>query len=372
LSNAPLLELQTEETLEVEEIRSGEVVFVPWRRVPNFAHSSHFDRHFTLDTATGEIRFGPAIRRQDGVVYQHGRIPEAGRAIRFTQYRYGGGVAGNIPVGRLQVLKAALPYIDRVTNLIRAEGGRDAETLAEAKMRAPEEIRAQQRAVTAEDYEYLALGTSRTVARVKCNTPCYKSGGNVPLGSVELLVVPAAGEALWAGDLSRLALEPELRRAIGAHLDQYRLLTTSLVIREPKYLGIKVEADIIADEYSQAEVVVTRVVEALRAFLNPLPLEGGTGYLNGILDPAWQGWPFGRNLYEAEIGSLIHKVPGVKHVVEVKLSSRPVIPLEENLPQLATEAVSEKLLTPLAKKVIEVGPSTLVCSLNHQIRAITL
>jgi predicted phage baseplate assembly protein len=89
-------------------------------------------------------------------VRQYGRIPPAGHAIRFSQYRHGGGVAGNVPAGKINVLKSAIPYIDQVTNLRRAAGGRDQETLDEAKFRAQRELRAQLRAVTPDDYEDLA------------------------------------------------------------------------------------------------------------------------------------------------------------------------------------------------------------------------
>ena len=136
--------------------QDDELVFIPWGRVPDFADSDRYDRHFTLDTATGEVGFGPTIRQPDGTVCQYGRAPEAGRRIRFSQYRHGGGVVGNVPEGKIQVLKSAVPYVDRVINLRRAEGGRNQESLDEAKSRVARELRTQQRAVTAEDISILS------------------------------------------------------------------------------------------------------------------------------------------------------------------------------------------------------------------------
>ncbi len=371
LEHAPILSLLPGETVEVEEIRDREVVFVPWQMVPDFAHSDRFDRHFTVDTASGEINFGPAIRQPDGTVRQYGRVPEAGRMIRFTRYRYGGGVKGNLPPDSLQVLTTSLAYISRVNNLHRAAGGQDPETLEEVKSRARRELRAQLRAVTPEDYEQLAKAATRTVARVKCNTPRVKNG-HMPPGTIEILVVPAVADSLRAGDLSKLHVDEALTKTVGNYLDQYRLLTTTLRVRGPNYLGVKVQAEIVPSEYSQPEVVRARVAENLRRFISPLALGGETGKEDDdLISDGWEGWPFGRNLYVAEIFSLIQRVPGVKHVLDVQLSTRPVIPGEE-IPPLEGVVEDEQEetqtdLTPVKQKVIRVPDDTLLCYLEPEI-----
>jgi predicted phage baseplate assembly protein len=371
LRNAPVLTLREGETVEVEEIREGALVFVPWLPVQDFSQSDHHDRHFVLDATSGEVSFGPAIRQQDGTVRQYGRIPEAGRQLRFSQYRHGGGVAGNVPAGRIQPLRSAIPYIDRVTNLHRAEGGRDAENLDEAQMRARRELRAQMRAVTAEDYEGLAKGAGRSVARVKCATP-GKGARALPPGVVELLVVPAAFDALRVGDLSRLYLDPDLARQVETHLDQFRLLTTTLRVREPRYLGIKVSAEIVPTEYESPEFVQARVTEALKAFLSPLAISVPGQTDGDAVGPDWEGWPFGRDLFISEVYTLIQKVPGVKHVLDVRLLQRPVTPGREGAPSPESErdepAAADTLLVPVEQRRVQVPDDTLLCSLEHEIR----
>jgi len=385
LQHTPVLALRPGEAVEVEEKRDGELVYIPWQRVVDLGDSTPYDRHFALDEASGEVRFGPAIRQTDGSVRQYGRVPESGRRIRFGQYRHGGGVAGNVPAGKIQVMKSAIPYVDRAVNLQRADGGRDQESLEEAKMRAARELRAQQRAVTAEDFENLSRAASRAIARVKCNVPeasLERDPNASPLkkrptalspGTVELLVVPAAFEALRVGDLSKLYLEEDLRGQLFSYLDRYRLLTTTLHVREPRYLGIKVQAEIVPAEYSLPEVVRARVEESLRHLITPLALGGPTDNLG----PDWEGWPFGRDLYVSEIYSLIQKVPGVKHVLDVRLSYRQVIPSKERafpesepLPGAEGEeaASAEKALTKAEQKVIPIAADMLCCSLDHDIR----
>ena len=368
MQHAPVLDLRPGETIEIEEERLGEVVFAPWRRVLDFSDSDRYSRHFTLDTATGEISFGPAIRQRDGTVYQYGRIPEAGRAIRFSQYRYGGGIAGNVPAGRIQVLKSAVPYIDQVTNLRKATGARDQEDLEEAKLRAARELRAQLRAVTAEDYENLAKGASRSVARVKCTIP-QGSNGRLPPGTIEILIVPAVVEALRAGDLTKLGLDEALKSGVEAHLDSYRLLTTTLQIREPNYIGVRVEAQIVPSEYALPEVVLSRVVDTLNNFISPLVLHEWADLQNDMAEADWEGWPFGRDLYVAEIFSLIQRVPGVKHVLDVKLHQRPVAPKTELSPD--ADQTDDNAPDPpkrVRKKALSVPADTLLCSLEHQIK----
>lgn len=362
----PVLALRPGETVEVEEERLGEIVFVPWQQVDDFAHSTRYERHFTLDTASGEVRFGPAVRQRDGTVRQYGRIPEAGREIRFSQYRYGGGVEGNVPAGQIQVLKSAVPYIDRVQNMIAAVGGQDQETLDEAKFRAMRELRTQQRAVTAEDYENLTKSTSRSVARVKCNVPQYSRGRLSP-GVIEILIVPAATDALKVGRLSGLRVDDSLAQMVQKQLDAYRLLSTTLYIREPDYLGVKVRAEIVPSEYSLPDEVVARVMDCLNHFLCPLPLAEAPGPYSDLLGADWAGWPFGRSLYVAEIMSLIQRVPGVKHVLEVQLCTRSVNPGDEEPAAGVRPQINDIPHTPVSGKMIELAADMLLCSLEHEI-----
>lgn len=382
LENAPLLTLRAGETLLVEEQRDGTETFIPWEQVVDFANSTRFDRHFTLDTASGEIRLGPSVQQPNGAVRQYGRVPELGRQLRFNRYRLGGGTIGNVPENKLQVLKTAIPYVDQVTNLCRAEGGRDQESIDEAMLRARREMRAQQRAVTAEDFENFTRKASRAVARAKCRTPGkLNTASPLPPGMVELLVIPAAFDAIRAGDFSRLRLEEPLRREIVNYIDQYRLLTTTLNVKEPNYLGIQVTAEIVPSEYSHPEMVCTRVVERLQQFLSPLALSEDES-LSEVVEQEWEGWPFGRDLYVSELFSLIQQVPGVKHVLDVQIGYREVVPGEE-VSQQAVEEVQEEEdveeeveagppLTTLDARLLVVADDTVLCSLDHDVKPVEL
>ena len=364
LQHSPVLNLQENESIEIEETRNGEAVFVPWALVDHFAKSTRFDRHFALDMASGEIQFGPSVKQQDGTVFQYGRVPESGRHIRFSRYRYGGGIVGNLPTGSLNTMSLSLAYVARVTNLVRAVGGRDQETMEELKLRAQRELQAQHRAVTAQDYEQFTQSYSRAVARARCLTPNDLPEGSA--GSVTILVVPSVPDALLAGDVSSLRLDDALKTEIQSHLDKYRLLTTSLHVREPNYIGVKVKAKIVPQDFSQPALVQQQVIDELKRYLSPLPVDEHIPLLQE--GEKWEGWPFGRDLFTAEVISLIQQIPQVKYVLEVEVLNRPVVPVQE---KSIFEDTPLPPLTPV-DKILRVGDDGLICSLDHEIEIVNI
>ncbi len=78
----------------------------------------------------------------------------------------------------------------------------------------------------------------------------------------------------------------------------------------------------------------------------------------------------------SEIYSLLQRVPGVKHVLDVKLSQRPVNPGkevpsagdEEEEAQAPPQVKAELPLTPIEQRRFAVDADTLLCSLEHEIK----
>ena len=382
LLHAPILDLQQlesgeDETLLVEELVDGEIVPVPWTCVADFSNSSPYDRHFTLETAAGKVLLGPSVVQPDGAVLQYGRIPESGRSLYFQRYRYGGGSRGNLPPGTLQTMTTTVAYVARVTNLRRSAGGQDQENMSEVQLRAQRELQAQKRAVTAQDFEQFTRAYSQAVARVLCLAPGQSnaavdqrpegSAGNTS-ASVLLLVVPAVASALQAGDLSKLHLSPEFVRDLTRHLDKYRLITTNVQVAEPQYIGVKAKIDVVINDFTNPETVIERINRSLQNLINPLPLfPSGPDDLplpteGQANSEAWEGWPFGRSLFVAEIYALVQRIPGVRYVLDVQISSRPIEPALEG----SSNATLPEL-EPLTDKALWVPDDTLLCSLAHEI-----
>ena len=356
LLHAPVLNFSEDETIEVEETVEGVPAFIPWTRVDDFSSSDKFDRHYILDTAKGEVVFGPSVRQPDGSTLQYGRIPESGHQIRVTNYRYGGGIRGNLPENAVDIMNTSLAYISRASNLNRTLGGRDQETLEELIQRAQREIQSQRRAVTAADFEQFALKSHRGVARTHCITP-EVSG----IGAVTLVIVPDVVDSLKYGNLHALMVSDELRGRVRGYLDKYRLLTTALNIEEPKYFGIKVKATVVPQDFANDADVATEVTEALNRFLCPLKDES-------VDDENATGWDFGRNVFNAEIVSLIQKIPSVKYVLDTDVSWRSVTPMNETTDDLAG---NDGVLQPVDKMLV-LPEEGLVCSLRHEITVTTM
>jgi predicted phage baseplate assembly protein len=194
-----------------------------------------------------------------------------------------------------------------VQNRFPAFGGTDAETIDLAKVRAPSIIRARNRAVTADDFEFLTKEAAREVARVRCIQP---PGGESDInpGTVYLLVVPRVQTHTYEINPDDLTLAEDLKERILGYLDERRLLTVRLEIREPEYVVVTVEAQVKAATHLNPERVQQRVTDHLYQFLNPF-----TGGDDG------QGWPFGRDLFISDVYAAIQHVNGVRYVEQVKL-----------------------------------------------------
>ncbi|HEX8969262.1 MAG TPA: putative baseplate assembly protein, partial [Chloroflexota bacterium] len=165
VQTVPVLTRRAGETLEVE---NDDGTLEPWAEVADFGSSGPDDPHFVLDEATGVIELGPRIRSPGGEEHQYGRVPPMGRHVRFSTYRSGGGVGGNVGARTLTVLQTSIPYVASVINHTPAIGGTDAEDIEHAKWRAPQVLRARDRAVTPDDYELLARQASPAIARARC------------------------------------------------------------------------------------------------------------------------------------------------------------------------------------------------------------
>ena len=307
-----------------------------WQEVNDFADSGPSDLHYTLDSIAGRIQFGPLIRepgqllqqtnlRENGgatpetaqqlqaMERQYGAVPARGAQIMMAAYRTGGGQKGNVQKGTIQVLKSAVPYVARVTNHKPARNGADAESLEDAAIRVPRMLRTRDRAVTAEDFETLAVQAGGgAVARVRCLSPTKQEDA----GTMRLILVPNVNlEAVERGegiDPSSLALSDSLTQQVLAYLDERRLLGVRVLCETPQYVGVAVQTEVALDPELQNPVaqqeILAKMQVALYRFLNPIV--GG---------PEGDGWPFGRPVYPSDIVTILQGISGVRYLGAVQL-----------------------------------------------------
>ncbi|WP_018349300.1 putative baseplate assembly protein [Longispora albida] len=294
LRHAPVVEGDRWPVVEAR-IPGGE--WEEWALAGSFAGSTADDMHAVLDPGTGEVFFGPQVSEPDGTTRQYGAIPLAGALLRVRDYWSGGGAAGNVPAGALRSV------IDGLTlhGQDAASDGRDAETIDALWQRAPLELQAGDRAVTAADFEYLARKAAPELARVHCVAD--------EQGTVRVLIVPAPapGELgeLGFGDLAPL---PETIEAIATYLGERRLVGTRVVVEAPYYTGVGMTVGLTARRGTSPARVQQDALRALHTYLSPIT--GG---------PAKQGWPLGRTLRAGELYGVLHHVDGVDTVDELVL-----------------------------------------------------
>ncbi|MBT0772872.1 putative baseplate assembly protein [Kineosporia sp. J2-2] len=305
VANVPVLAGDPPLLLEV----AGDDGWQSWVVVDDFSASGPDDRHVTLEPATGEVTFGPAVREPDGSLRRYGAVPPRGSVIRAARYRAGGGRSGNVSRGTLQVLRSSIPFVARVENREAARGGVNGETVDEAAVRAPITLRAQDRAVTARDYEELAWRAAPETARIACVGMPSDDQNGYGENAVRILVVPQA-VADRGGRLRFEQLVPgdRLLAKITGYLDERRPLGTRLAVGPPFYQGVSVRATLHSYRAAQAGQVRERALDALYDFLDPMT--GG---------PDGTGWPFGRPLRSGDLFAALQRLPGVELVDEVLL-----------------------------------------------------
>lgn len=255
----------------------------PWTQVEDFLSSSRSDTHFVLSGPKGEIRFGDGRR---------GEIPVAGAEIVATEYRYGGGDAGNVEAAKISTLVTGAVGVDKVTNERPSVGGRDEQSVDELREQAPALLRCRNRAVTAEDFASLA-SQAGGVARATALPLAHPDHPDVQVpGAVTVVIVPPSNDP---------APQPssDLIRSVGAYLENFRLITTELYIRGPEYTPIRVEATLQANPYAAFDAVTRDVIANLNGYLSP--------------------WPFGQSLYPNNLYSVMLKAADVVAVENLRV-----------------------------------------------------
>ena len=290
--------MKVEPIFEVKD-ETGRIIetWVLWSEVQNFLDSSEEDRHYTIDRATGKIGFGNGA---------NGMIPAMGENnVKAFSYQTGGGAEGNIKELEIKSLKSAVSGIDKVLNPEAADGGAIVATLDQMLEIGPAMISHRNRAVTAEDFEWLAQKASRKIAKVKClsNTSNQINTNNEHLkktGWVTVIIVPNE-------NIPNPVPSLELKRKVRSYLEEHCANTVSspghIWVDGPTYIDISVSVDVFVTSIDLISVVDREVKTKLDEFFHPLT--GG---------PEGTGWDFGRDVNVADIYALLGEIDGLEHI----------------------------------------------------------
>jgi len=265
--------------------------WVRWHTQAHFYRSSSSDRHYVVERATGVFRF-PGLG---------GFVPPAGCPIAVS-YVTGGGVEGNVPAETIRELRSSVSFVESVGNPLPAAGGAAAELLRAARDRGARTLRHSDRAVSAEDYAWLARDASAEVARARA-LPLEGPDGHGSRGHVAIVIVPHSRDPMPIASM-------QLTASVLHHLKQRAPAGVAGGVRilPPSYVAVGVRAEIQPATAEEAATVEARVRAALTRFLHPV-----TGGHDA------HGWDFGRGIYLSDVAALICAVDGVGSVASLRL-----------------------------------------------------
>jgi predicted phage baseplate assembly protein len=277
-----------------------------WDARVDLIASGPADAHFVLDASRGTISFGDA---------HHGRVAPVG-AVFAAAYETTRGAGGQTGAGVVStIVDPSLAATAYIANPGAAEGGADAETLAQAMGRAIELREAVWRAMTAKDIRTIALEAPGTLvgrAEVKLNS--YPGLNCVQAhGVISVFIMPDAPG-------KRPQPSAGLLRVLAARLNNRRIVGTRFIVLGPDYVTVTVQASVKQVAYADRSQVAANVKAALNAFFDPLT--GG---------PDGAGWPFGRGVYRSEVLQVMDQTAGVDYVRSLDLVADTCAPRCGNL-----------------------------------------
>jgi hypothetical protein len=177
-----------------------------------------------------------------------GLIPSGGSQILIT-YRVGGGPSGNIVTGSIELQRNfPVPGFDfripvTFKNYTRGQFGYVGDSLDDIKKKLPGWLRAQNRAVTGDDYETLAdqfstefhgqIGKSKAVLRQ------FGCAANI----IDLYVLAREG------DNGLEETSTELKNALTEALDQKKMITDHVCIKDGIIIDTDVAIDVVVDKF---------------------------------------------------------------------------------------------------------------------------
>lgn len=184
------------------------------------------------------------------------------------------GDIGRIPTGAINVLTTSIAGILTVSNTTDLAGGRNAESTAQAEIRAREEMRAGERLLTAEDWtDFIYFELLRRKGRV---TAFEFYLGNFAVGGLGYLLLIVQDENGLAASNATLQLVSEtiaVKHAAGLQI----------TAREADYKNFSILADITIKQGASADLLKQRAEQNLRAFFAPLTFDYGPNSLDRFI-----------------------------------------------------------------------------------------
>lgn len=283
-------------SVEVLERGTEEERWVQWEEVPDLELSPGESRVYQVDRTEGTLRFGNG---------SHGQVPPSGKdgGIR-VHYKCGGGSRGNVEPGKINKLNRTVGFVSSVSNPMALWGGLEPETPSETMKRYSARLRHMDRAVTARDYEELAMEASRVLQKVRCFGGINEKGER-EAGAVTLVICP--GEHQEDKNLIQ-AVKEDIRKYLEPRMDPRIPGRGLFFITEPKRAEIVVRAEVTVEDFQDIFSVRRRAKERICAFLNP-----ASGHFHG------RGWDIGQFPEVMQLQNILREIPEITWISKITL-----------------------------------------------------
>jgi hypothetical protein len=247
----------------------------------------------------------------------YGLVPQ--NTTLTVKYLVGGGLSSNIPANSLTTIdntnitfKYGTPISggNEILNSIACNnessslGGRGADTIEEVRLNALNAYSSQNRTVTKEDYIMRALSMPSkygTVSKAYLTQETYNSSGtllnNNPL-SLDLYVLGYNSDKTLKN--ANLTLKNNLKN----YLNQYRMITDAINIKNAFYINLGVNFEINSDPSYNNKELLSNCISVVKTYFD--------------ID----SWQINQPIILAEINALLLKVPGVRSVPKVEIINK--------------------------------------------------
>lgn len=262
----------------------------PWREVDDLASQGPGERAYSVDPAAGRLLFGNGV---NGATYP------AGSPLQLD-YLVSAGARGNLPADARWAIAGVAGGFG--TNSEPTSGGRGRESLGELRQIARQRLSTARPLVTSADLQRAALAMTDLGVKRAIELPPGRLPGRHPRG-LRVLVAAGAHGVDGADAESSVWLE-----AIAARLAPRLPLGQRLHVIGPRYVALRVTAQLVVAPRADPAIVESAAIETLRAELAPVA-SGSAG----------KEWPFGRDIGVLTVKGWLRRVPDVVKVADVQL-----------------------------------------------------
>ena len=216
-------------------------VYEEWYKIDNLKKCDKYKKKYELDEVKGRIIFGNNI---------NGAIPPKGKFnILISELATTKGEEGNIKEGNINAIKGYSELI--VENKKPGKNGKNKETIKEGQIKVYNKINETKVAVIDTDIENVVKNTPGLILKDVKVLPLYNKDKNGFGENVITLVIDLFR------NMKSDEIPSQIRKNILLNLDQYRLITTEVLITTPNYVPIEINGEIvIKDNYMDADRII--------------------------------------------------------------------------------------------------------------------